>query len=117
MCIQWTRVLITLLYQTRQSNPPISQFNSQCNEFTSFWSKFVYNSISTLVSKQKNKNRTVGAFDLKTYNLRNFSILRPEINAVIGQFKHCDPLLSSKSHHLWQKQMRCSSRSLLPLEI
>ena len=28
---------------TRQSNPPISQFNSPCNEFTSFWSMFVYN--------------------------------------------------------------------------
>ena len=30
MCIQWTRVVITV-----QSNPPISQFNSPCNEFTS----------------------------------------------------------------------------------
>jgi len=29
---------------TRQSNPPISQFDSPCNEFTSFWSMFVYNS-------------------------------------------------------------------------
>ena len=27
---------------TRQSTPPISQFNSTCNEFTSFWSMFVY---------------------------------------------------------------------------
>ena len=28
---------------TRQSNPPISQFISLCNEFTSFWSIFLYN--------------------------------------------------------------------------
>jgi len=28
---------------TRQSNPPISQFNSLCNELTIFWSMFVYN--------------------------------------------------------------------------
>ena len=28
---------------TGQSNPPISQFNSPCNDFTSFWSMFVYN--------------------------------------------------------------------------
>ena len=36
----------TVLYSvviTRQSNPPISQFNSMCNEFTSVWSMFVYN--------------------------------------------------------------------------
>ena len=34
MCIQWKRVLY--------SNPPISQFNSLCNKFTSIWSMFVY---------------------------------------------------------------------------
>ena len=39
MCIQWTRVLYSVVI-TRQSNPPISQFNSPCNEFTSFWSMF-----------------------------------------------------------------------------
>ena len=32
--IQWTHVLY-LVVITRQSNPPISQFNSLCNEFTS----------------------------------------------------------------------------------
>jgi len=37
-----TRVLYSVEI-TRQSNPPISQFNSLCNEFTSFWSMFVYN--------------------------------------------------------------------------
>ena len=42
MCVQWTRVLYSAVI-TRQSNPPISQFNSPCNEFTSFWSMFVYN--------------------------------------------------------------------------
>ena len=35
MCTQWTRVLYSVVL-TRQSNPSISQF-------TSFWSKFVYN--------------------------------------------------------------------------
>jgi len=41
MCIQWTRVVIT-----RQYNPPISQFNSPCQEFTRVWSMFVYNNVS-----------------------------------------------------------------------
>ena len=42
MCLQWTCVLYSIVI-TRQSNPPISQFNSLCNEFTSVWSMFVYN--------------------------------------------------------------------------
>jgi len=42
MCIQWTRVLYSVVL-TGQSNPPISQFNTPCNEFTSVWSMFVYN--------------------------------------------------------------------------
>ena len=28
---------------TQQSKPLISQFNNPCNEFTSFWSMFIYN--------------------------------------------------------------------------
>jgi len=46
MGIQWTRVLYSVVI-TRQSNPPISQFNSRYNEFTSFWSMFVYNTYSS----------------------------------------------------------------------
>jgi len=42
MCIQWTRVLYSVVI-TGQCNPPISQFNSLCNEFTSVWSMFIYN--------------------------------------------------------------------------
>jgi len=42
MCIQWTRALYSVVI-IRQSNPPISQFNSPCNEFMSAWSMFVYN--------------------------------------------------------------------------
>jgi len=42
MCIQLTRVLYSVV-MTRQSNPPISQFNSLCNQFTSVWWMFVYN--------------------------------------------------------------------------
>ena len=42
MCIQWTRVLYSVVI-TWQSDPPISQFNSPCNELTSVWSMFVYN--------------------------------------------------------------------------
>ena len=41
-CIQWARVLYSVAI-TRQPNPPISQFNSPCNEFTSVWSMFPYN--------------------------------------------------------------------------
>ena len=37
-----TRVLYSVVI-TWQSNPPVSQFNSLCNEFTSVWSMFVYN--------------------------------------------------------------------------
>ena len=44
MCIHWTLVLYPVVI-TRPSNPPISQFNSPCNEFTSFWSMFVYNTM------------------------------------------------------------------------
>ena len=36
MCVQWTRVLYSVVI-TWQSNPPISQFNSPCNEFTSIY--------------------------------------------------------------------------------
>ena len=42
MCIQWTRGLYSVVV-TRQSNPPISQFNRPCNEFTIGWPMFVYN--------------------------------------------------------------------------
>ena len=45
MCIQWTHVLYSVVI-TRQSNSPISQFNSLCNEFTSVWTMFVYNTLS-----------------------------------------------------------------------
>ena len=42
MCIQRTCVLYSVVI-TWQYNPPISQFNSPCHEFTSVWSMFVYN--------------------------------------------------------------------------
>ena len=42
MCIQWTHALYSVVI-TCHSNPPISQFNSPCNEFTTVWSMFVYN--------------------------------------------------------------------------
>jgi len=44
MCIHWKRVLYSVVI-TRQSNTPISQFNSLCNEFTSVWTMFVYNTL------------------------------------------------------------------------
>ena len=43
-CVYIGHGLYTAVVITRQSNPPISQFNRPCNEFTSFWSMFVYNS-------------------------------------------------------------------------
>ena len=49
MCLQWTRVLYSVVL-TQQSNPPISQFNRPCNEFTSVWSMSVYNSCQYLVT-------------------------------------------------------------------
>jgi len=42
-----TRVIYSVAI-TGQSNPPISQFNSLCNEYTSVWSMFVYNNIRYL---------------------------------------------------------------------
>jgi len=44
MCIHWKRVLysVVITQLTRQSNPPISQFNSPCNEITSVWSMFPF---------------------------------------------------------------------------
>ena len=47
MCIQWTWVLYSVVI-TWQSNPPIPQFNSPCNEFTSLWSMLVYNNDCTI---------------------------------------------------------------------
>jgi len=41
MCIYWARDIYFVVI-TQQSNPPISQFDSLCNEFTSDWSMFVY---------------------------------------------------------------------------
>ena len=43
MCIHCTRGIYSVVI-TWQSNPPFSQLNSPCNEFTSVWSMFVYNS-------------------------------------------------------------------------
>jgi len=42
-CVDSGHVFYTRYVITRQSNPPISQFNSLCNWFTSLWSMFVYN--------------------------------------------------------------------------
>jgi len=42
MFIQWTRVIYSVVI-SQQSNPPITQFSRQCNEFTSVWSMFSYN--------------------------------------------------------------------------
>ena len=47
MCIQWTHVIFSVVI-IWQSNAPISQFNSLCNEFTSVWSMFVYNNKSVI---------------------------------------------------------------------
>jgi len=47
MCTHWTWVLYYVVI-TRQSNP---QFNSPCNEFTSFWSMFVYNTVYNMYQK------------------------------------------------------------------
>ena len=41
-CVYNGQVFCTVV-MTRQSYPPISQFNSLCNEFMSVWSMFVYN--------------------------------------------------------------------------
>ena len=50
MCIQWTRVLYYVVI-TQQSNSPISQFNSLCNEFMIVWSMFVlYNNWQSIIS-------------------------------------------------------------------
>ena len=38
----WTLDNLYSVVTTRQCNPPMSQFNSLCNEFTGFWSMFMY---------------------------------------------------------------------------
>ena len=60
MCIQWTRFLYSVI--TWQSNPPISQFNSLCNEFKSVWSMFVYNSTVIVLLRFKLSNRVLAVF-------------------------------------------------------
>ena len=42
-CVYNVHVFYTRFVITQQSNPPISHFNSPCNEFRSFGSMFVYN--------------------------------------------------------------------------
>ena len=42
-CVYTGHVFYTLVVKTRQSIPPISQFNSPCNEFPNVWSMFEYN--------------------------------------------------------------------------
>ena len=42
-CVYNWHMFYTLFVITWQSNPPVSQFNCPCNEFTSVWSMFVYN--------------------------------------------------------------------------
>jgi len=39
-----TGINIGIMTHVLYSNPPISQLNSLCNEFTSVWPMFVYNS-------------------------------------------------------------------------
>jgi len=68
MCLQWTRVLYSVVI-TRQSNPPISQFNSPCNEFTSVWSMFVYNTLSTNNGDSFTFHDSVN-YNLSTHNLK-----------------------------------------------
>jgi len=63
MCLQWTRVLYSLVIIL--SNPPISQFNSPCNKLMSVWSMFVYNIYSVIrpvfyqATGEKNVNKPV----------------------------------------------------------
>ena len=52
MCIQWARVLYSVVI-TWHSNPPISQFNSPCNEFTSVWSMFGHTTSQTSTNMGK----------------------------------------------------------------
>ena len=54
MCIQWTHVLYSGVI-TQHSHPPISQFSSLCNEFTSGWLMFPCNAYS-LIKPQYNAN-------------------------------------------------------------
>ena len=53
-----------LVVLTRQSNPPISQFNIQCNEFMSVWSKSVYN-----ISSNNVKQTPAGDLDIKVFSV------------------------------------------------
>ena len=59
MGIQWARVLYSVVI-TRQSNPPISQFNRPYNEFTSVWSMFV----CTIMNETHTRIRYMGLYML-----------------------------------------------------
>ena len=72
ICIQWTWVLCSVVI-TWQSNPPISQFNSPCNEFTSFWWMFVYNTCTQLQPKQSHVYNSLsysGSMFTKLFRIR-----------------------------------------------
>ena len=66
ICIQWTCVIYSVVI-TWQSSPPISQFNSPRNEFTSVWSMFVL-VYHTIVEKRKQKQNSFISEIFLVYN-------------------------------------------------
>ena len=94
MCIQWTRVLYVVI--TWQSIPPISNFNSPCNEFTSVWSMFVYNNNVLTLSKKTPKTVNSAIYWNGQYNIKH----RCECEVKVREHFNGLPSVGSKGY-LW----------------
>ena len=81
MCIHWTRVLYSVVI-TQQSNPPISQFNSLYNEFTSFWSMFIYNTHVTPYVIKSINILTIPLFKISSYDWWQIFVTAASVNVI-----------------------------------
>ena len=97
MCIQWTRVLYSVVL-TRQYNPPISQFNSPCNEFNSVWSMFVYNRYSMNTTDIKASSHTVYTWSQWTWLCIN-TLQTNDVCGSLGHYVHYDTVKFSYQDH------------------
>ena len=67
------------------SNPPISQFNNLCNEFTSVWSLFLYNIIYKISSSSlctllnMTSHHTVKKYNIKSWIIHLVNIVQSKV--------------------------------------
>jgi len=99
MCIQWTRVLYSVVI-TWQSTPPISQFNNPCNEFTSVWWVCVYNNKNIkLCNVLSNTIKSRGSYS-KLWNFILQLVMQSSIQDFTTTASLMEPILIAVIVHL-----------------